>query len=361
MSWLKDRGRMGALTIYLSAHTSYSLFHVFFSHFSVFPGATLPYGAVKVGIDTLSTSSALSGWTPNGKVSAVSLMHLSGTGGTPKYGVVSQLPLVGDISSLNLGDNSTYSQERISKDLASPGLFQTFLPKVEVSMTATQHTGFIRYSKTSDKNDEQLHILVDASHFLPAFSGEVKFTQKYEGSRIEVKEDGSYIGNGSFSGGWNRSPKWTIYFCGKFSETPSHSSTFITSRPHSAQAPELQPSEEMPTQTGGSDQGVGALFSWNETDVLTSRIGVSWISTDKACSFLDNELPQDSDFDQVSTHARKTWNGEVLSKMQLPEQDGISEDHRSLLYTSLYNHAVLPSNRTGENPDWESDEPYYDE
>lgn len=290
------------------------------------------------------------------------MLHLSGTGGTPKYGVVSQMPLVGDLSSINLGDNKTYSQKRSTSDVASPGYFKTSLPKVTAEITATQHTGFIRYNLTSSSQSDALHILVDASHFLPAFSGEVKFTQKYQGSQITVSGNGSsYSGNASFSGGWNRSPTWTIFYCGEFSETPINSSTFLAERPSSKKSPILQPSQSHPTQSGGSDQGAGALFTFsNSTRSLTSRIGVSWISSDKACSYLENELPASSDFDEISSAARQAWNDQVLSKMQIQDED-VNEKHRTLLYTSLYNHAVLPSNRTGDNPGWESDEPYYDE
>lgn len=330
---------------------------------SVFPGATLPWGAVKVGIDTLSTSSALSGWTPTGKVSGISMMHLSGTGGTPKYGVVSQMPLVGDLSSINVGDNKTYSQKRISSDIASPGFFKTSLPKVTAEITATQHTGYIRYNVTSPDQSEPLHILVDASHFLPAFSGEVKFTQRYEGSHITVSENGSaYSGNASFSGGWNRSPAWTIFYCGRFSEPPVNASTFLAERPTSKTAPELKSSRSHPTQSGASNKGAGALFTFqNSTRSLTSKIGVSWISSDRACSYLDSEISDSSSFGQISASARQIWNDQVLSKIEIKDEGKINENQRTLLYTSLYNHAVLPSNRTGDNPGWESDEPYYDE
>lgn len=84
---------------------------------SIFPGATLPYGVVKLGIDTLTKTSARSGWSTSGPVTAISAMHLSGTGGTPKYGTVSQMGLVGDLDKYNLADNATYAQNRVSRCL----------------------------------------------------------------------------------------------------------------------------------------------------------------------------------------------------------------------------------------------------
>jgi hypothetical protein len=48
--------------------------------------------------------------SPLGNFTAVSLMHESGTGGEPKYGVVAQTPLVGDLDEqgINVANNWTY-------------------------------------------------------------------------------------------------------------------------------------------------------------------------------------------------------------------------------------------------------------
>ena len=55
----------------------------------IFVGGAVPFGMVKLGIDTFElpvNQSALNGgWTPKGKVTGMSLMHESGTGGGPKY------------------------------------------------------------------------------------------------------------------------------------------------------------------------------------------------------------------------------------------------------------------------------------
>lgn len=61
---------------------------------NTFPGAAVPFGMVKLGPDvtTFNTSiSANAGYLPDGNVTAFSLTHVSGTGGGPVYGVVSQM------------------------------------------------------------------------------------------------------------------------------------------------------------------------------------------------------------------------------------------------------------------------------
>jgi putative alpha-1,2-mannosidase len=69
----------------------------------IFVGGALPFGVVKCGIDTYETNLSLAtingGYTPQGLVTGVSLMHESGTGGAPKYGIVvrdlTEVPIAG--------------------------------------------------------------------------------------------------------------------------------------------------------------------------------------------------------------------------------------------------------------------------
>lgn len=42
------------------------------------------------------------------------MMHESGTGGAPKYGVIPQMPLTSIEAPVNLLDNQTYAQPRVS-------------------------------------------------------------------------------------------------------------------------------------------------------------------------------------------------------------------------------------------------------
>jgi putative alpha-1,2-mannosidase len=84
----------------------------------VFVGGTVPFGMVKLGLDTyeepLNQSALNGGWTPQGYVTGISLMHESGTGGGPKYGFPAQMPLIAIDGDVNLLDNRTYWQKRVS-------------------------------------------------------------------------------------------------------------------------------------------------------------------------------------------------------------------------------------------------------
>lgn len=69
------------------------------------------------------------GYTPDGLVTAISMLHESGTGGAVKYGVVAQMPLA-SLDGVNVLDNLTYAQPRVGNDSASPGYYKTNLENV---------------------------------------------------------------------------------------------------------------------------------------------------------------------------------------------------------------------------------------
>lgn len=69
----------------------------------------MPFGMVKLGLDTyeepINQSALNGGWTPQGYVTGISLMHESGTGGGPKYVRIdiSIVAVKSSVSSLSLG------------------------------------------------------------------------------------------------------------------------------------------------------------------------------------------------------------------------------------------------------------------
>lgn len=85
----------------------------------VFVGGAVPFGMVKLGLDTyeepINQSALNGGWTPRGYVTGISLMHESGTGGGAKYGFPAQMPLTSIDGDVNLLDNRTYWQKRVGQ------------------------------------------------------------------------------------------------------------------------------------------------------------------------------------------------------------------------------------------------------
>lgn len=114
--------------------------------------------------------------------------------------------------------------------------------------------------------------------------------------------------------------------------------------------------------SGPMNHRVGALFSWNDgpASQIVSRIGISFISTDRARSYIDSEIPSWNLNDTVAD-AVQEWNRDVFSKIQVPIDDSANVTNLRLLYSSLYFMHLMPSNRTGENPLWDSGEPFWDD
>lgn len=172
-----------------------------------FPGVARPFGMVKLGPDVSDGKDAYSGYRASGKFSGFSMMHEQGTGGAPKYGTVSQLPLVGKVKNPLSG----ITVARGAPDEAAVGYYKaTTDDGVVVELSATAHAGIYRYTfpeKSTDNN-----VLVDVSHVLPSHRGQ-GLSQGYKGGDFKVFPDGHYEGSGVYDNGWNRSPDWTIYFC----------------------------------------------------------------------------------------------------------------------------------------------------
>ncbi|KAK7514728.1 glycosyl hydrolase [Phyllosticta citriasiana] len=336
---------------------------------NVFPGAAMPFGVVKAGIDTTvfnaSCCNANGGYTPDGFVTAISLLHESGTGGGVKYGVVPQMPLT-TLDGVNVLDNLTYMQPRKVQDKAKVGLYRTELGNgVVAEISATRHAGFMKY----DFNEPgERYVLVDVSHFLPT-NDEVNLAQFYSNGQIEVSDGGKkYKGYGIWRGGFNAGPDYTVYFCGHFDQTPKSAKLFSGpyTDPYWPNTTNSQPRwlNDSTTVTGGTNgyqyaNRIGALFEFNASaSKVMSKVGVSWISAEKACNFVDDEI-DGWDFDDTVKTAKKTWNDEVFSRITTTDLKNVTR--LTMFYSALYKMHLIPSDRTGESPNFETTEPYYDD
>ncbi|CAI7668946.1 unnamed protein product [Penicillium pancosmium] len=311
-----------------------------------FPGVARPFGMVKLGPDLYqSGSDAYSGYLSTGEFSGFSLMHEQGTGGAPKYGTVSQLPLVGS----NISDPlSQITVARSGTDEGSVGYYKALTGQgVEVELSASSRAGIYRYNFPVDS--EANSVLVDVSHVLPSFRG-LGWGQNYKGGNLTIFDDGHYEGMGTYDNGWNEAPNWSIYFCGHF-DTKAVSSKAFTKidTMNSTENPEGDVSS-----TSGSTR-VGGLFTFTESEII-SRVGISWISTEQACDNVDREIPKGTEFTSVVNDTISEWNEKVFSKIKTTSTNDTS---LNLLYSSLYHMHLIPTNQTGENPGWKSREPYY--
>lgn len=315
---------------------------------NTFPGVSRPMGMVKLGPDLYTGSDSYSGYQPTGNFTGFSMLHESGTGGAPKYGVVSQMPVMGNISN-PLAD---HSDTRAAPDTSEVGYYKSSLGSgITVELAATDRAGF--YSYTFPCSGPR-NIIVDVSHVLSSYRGQ-GLEQHYQGGSIAVGKDGNqtrYYGYGSYDNGWNRAPKWNVYFCGYFEQEPSFK-TFLGDGNNAGST--LVQYSDAPDVS--SSARLGAIFTFKAKNVQ-SRVGVSFISTEQACHNVNSQIPAGTSLATLRSQTREVWNSQVFSKITTTDTE---TTNLQLLYSSLYHMHLIPTNKTGENPLWTSSEPYYDD
>lgn len=325
----------------------------------MFPGISLPFGMIKPGIDVSDSTfgDSYSGYAPNGKIIGISMMHESGTGGAPQYGVISQLPFTDEsIDDEVLNSNSEFGLERSNIDNSTIGVYSVSTKNVNFQFTSDERSAMTRY-KYNIEQIENVRILVNVSHHLGS-PGRPWWTQKFVNGSIEISEDSNdnkYTGYTTIKGGWGGQDPWTIYFCGEFNHKFINKFGFINDEYH-------QEDDKIT-----SDQNsMGMIFEFNKDDLnnngeLISRIGVSFVSTTQACSNIVKQT-NEFDFDQMIDDHRQKWNNEVFNKIQIEDNN---QTLISQFYTNLYGVHLMPTNRTGETPpNWsnkDSNLVYYDD
>lgn len=105
-------------------------------------------------------------------------------------------------------------------------------------------------------------------------------------------------------------------------------------------------------------QGIFARFvDLGNQDQIHARVGLSWLSVERACQNAEREIP-DFDFDRVFNTARTAWR-EKLSPISI-DTTGVDEHHLRSFWSGIYRAFMSPQDYTGENQLWDSDEPYFD-
>lgn len=330
----------------------------------VFPGATSPFGSVKLGIDTtdtagLSIGSNNAGWSYS-NVSAISYLHVSGTGGGAKYGVLSQIPTSVDV---NFDILNNYQSSR-SNEVSEAGYYGMDLDAwgVHVDLTTTRMVGIARYDFTKLAETQTAgQVVVDLGHVLGS-------AQTYRGGRVTIANQQQQIsGHATYRGGWNYGEDFTVYFCSQFDRTADG-----VGETQGLAAPSFGTWKNVGTHAGYAfeeDTGdwVGAYLVYNITEnpIVVSKLGVSFLSEQQACQNVVEETGDSFDFDQLRRESMQSWD-EILSKIEVeephPPNPNLSKDeYLRIFYSSLYRMHMMPSNRNGENPLWNSTAPVYDD
>ncbi|PNP45309.1 hypothetical protein TGAMA5MH_03033 [Trichoderma gamsii] len=319
---------------------------------NVFPGATLPFGMAKAVADTNSGSNQ-GGFTLDGSpVTGFSVMHDSGTGGSPSLGNFPLFPYTscagGEIDGCAFPKNDRVKFGSFSNDsvVAKPGYFGITLnsgPKVE--MTTSQHAALFKFTFPNAAAGDKPLILQDLS--------DLSNSRQDNGTVSVDAKTGRITGNAVFVPSFG-SGTYKLYFCTDFSGAEIYDNGIFANSRASASVKDLTISRSI----NGYPLPGGAFVRFASAEnPIYARTGVSFISSAKACSNAESEISQ-WDLDKYANEATSIWR-EKLSPITV-NTTGVSNDFITSFYSGIYRTLVNPQNYTGENPYWDDGEPYYD-
>jgi putative alpha-1,2-mannosidase len=177
---------------------------------------------------------------------------------------------------------------------------------------------------------------------------------RQDNGTITVDSDtGRITGNARFLPSFGTG-NYIAYFCADFSGAPLRDNGIFANSRASTNAKSLTISRSI----NGYPLPGGAFNRFESGgDSILARVGVSLISSDQACSSAETEIPS-FDFEAVQTAAETMWR-EKISSIKV-STTGVDSSILTNFYSGIYRTMVNPQNYTGENPLWESDEPYFD-
>lgn len=304
----------------------------------VFIGPSSPFGMVKPSPDC--TVSPNSGWLPMPtQVNGFAQVHVSGTGGGPKYGNILLMPFVGSINSLDHIAHRKFEE-------ISLGYYATEFEEngIRTEITTAPRASFYRltYPQSSERS-----LMVDAGFFLGENPvPDAREAQQFVGSEAAVVSDREIAGYTRIRGGWNNGRAYTVYF------------HLISDTPFARTATWKGDSITLDNYQFDSGKKTGALVQFaSATSPVNLTVGISFLSERKA---RENAMKESEgrDFDKVLVDCRSEWE-KLLSRITV--DPSTSEKYKRMFYTGLYHTMLMPVDRSGENPLWTDPVPYYDD
>ncbi|SHE89142.1 GH92 family glycosyl hydrolase [Dysgonomonas macrotermitis] len=304
----------------------------------VFIGPSCPFGMVKPSPDC--TARPNSGWLPMPEqVDGFSQVHVSGTGGGPKYGNILVMPFgegMDRIQHIDYRKDETIKLGYYSTQFKASG--------IQTEITTAPKASFYRFTYPADSLKS---LAIDAGFFLGESSvPDAREAQQFVGSEIQIISDREVMGYTRIRGGWNNGRAYTVYFYAEtdkpFVRTSTWKGNKITNDKYQYD----------------SQQKTGALLQFESSDnVIQLKIGISFLSSLKARENAHAEISHWS-FETVHQQLLDQWEG-LFRKIEISPRT--PDAYKRMFYTALYHTMLMPVDRSGENPLWTDNEPYYDD
>ncbi|KAL4996018.1 glycosyl hydrolase family 92-domain-containing protein [Aspergillus recurvatus] len=325
---------------------------------NVFAGASLPYSIAKAVADVDGQNTA--GFaSDNSRVTGFSTLHDSGTGGNPSLGNFPLFPQVcpdgDDVNSCRFGKSvraTAYVNESI---IAKPGYFRLELESgIVADMTVSGRAALFKFSFPSSPSalDEGSPlILLDLTDL---WDSRQNASISVDAGRARILANGTFLP--SFGAG-----SYRVYTCVDFYGALVRDSGVWVNDRAGTDIQDLYVTRGFNlfyVQAGG-------FFRFHRPDdrggklTVTARVGVSYVSSRQACANAEKEIPSPlEDFDRLRGEAEESWREKLKPVSITP--GGADEELQRSFWSGLYRNMLDPQDMTGENPLWESEEPYYD-
>jgi predicted alpha-1,2-mannosidase len=305
---------------------------------NILVGSSLPFSLMRLSPDVEDNRST-NGYNSNKKIIGFSHTHTSGTGGPSRYGNFRVTPLVGPYTL-----DFTKDQYKID-EYAKPGYYRVELMNsygsVLTELTSTTHVGLQRFTYFKKKGQTNFSLYLDVASTVKRSVG--NGDAYCDTMMAEVISPNEIQGFGQYSGGWGGKNPYKIYFYAitskEFSDVGSWKNGVVSNNKKTIQ---------------GKDGGLILFFDETQRrGHLLLKLSVSLISMEKAKE--NAKQVNEWDFDYVRLQADSVWNS-YLSKIDIK---GGTPEQRVMFYTALRNTAIMPTDITGENPEWKTSQPSF--
>ncbi|KAH8703301.1 putative alpha-1,2-mannosidase [Talaromyces proteolyticus] len=319
---------------------------------NVFAGASLPYGMAKAVADVNGQNTG--GFATDGSgVTGFSAMHDSGTGGNPSLG---NFPILPQLCPDDVIDNCkflitdravNYTNASV---VATPGYFGVSLTNgIDAEMTATEHAALYKFKFPTGDNGtgSKPFVLLDLTDL---WQSRQNASVSVDATTGQIRANGTFLP--SFGAGYYQS-----FVCVDFAGSPVNDTGIWVNNRAGTEVKDLFVTRGFNLfyiQAGGF-----VTFEPSSDGVLYARVGVSLVSTEQACQNAEKEISEPSkDFKRIQSAAESAWR-EKLNPVSV-KADGVSTSLQQMFWSGIYRTMMSPQNYTGENPLWNSTEPYFD-
>ena len=317
---------------------------------NTFPGAVLPFGMFSWSPENtrgdMTRTAAPGGYHYEAtRIRGFSLTHLSGTGCRGASGDIPFFPHVGEVTTSPSIDekNAIYASDFSHDDeTAAPGYYRVRLKSgVDAEFTAALRSGIARFAFPAG---QPATLLVRTS------DSQLGSTEAQVSIDLKARTITGSVTSGNFCGYLSpagRRSYYTLHFVAEFDRPFSAGGVWENDIVRKGESAAKGGTTYGPEGIMPPRQGSGGYVTFAPGTVVTTRVGISYVSLANARANLAADQPSKATFDSVKAGARQAWN-QMLGRIEVTSG---TPAERRVFYTALYHslfHMNVFSDANGE-------------